>query len=233
MCARSRVAPATDGSRGGRRWDRARLSFDVAARKISPRDLVDAGQGTIRGKNTSPESELETGTRSGLRFGSLGRGRTRISDARSTNASRATSCLNALQKSLPAVSKLAGSLGASATDLAHAAAIADATSRDTPAASPRSAAILQRSSSGNSLSTGHDSRWAASAAIDDAPGGSPPLHAAATSPAAPSSAPNSESFRRIPSYLAVSNATGVRIGRYLNVDPFTGAAVVADGAEGT
>ena len=47
---------------------------------------------------------------------SLGRGRTRISDARSTNASRATSCLNALQKSLPAVSKLAGSLGASATD---------------------------------------------------------------------------------------------------------------------
>ena len=162
----------------------------------------------------------------------MGRGRTRISEARSANASRVTSCLNALQKSLPAVSKLAGSLGASATDLAHAAAIADATSRVTPAASPRSAAILQRSSSGKSLSTGHDSRYVVSAAMDEAPGGSPPLHAAATSPAAPSSAPNSESFRRIPSYLAVSNATGVRIGRYLNVGA-AGAAAAAVGADGT
>ena len=124
--------------------------------------------------------------------------------------------MNALQNSRPAVSKFAGILGVSATDRAHAAAAAPASSAETPAASPCSATIRHTSNSGNSLSTGHVFKYVTNAVTDATPGGSPPLHAAATSPIAPSSAPNSESFLRIPSNLAASNASGVFIGRNLN-----------------
>ena len=141
--------------------------------------------------------------------------------------------MNALQNSRPAVSKFAGSLGVSATDREHAAAAAAASSAETPAASPRSATILHTSNSGNSLSTGHVFKYVTNAVTDAAPGGSPPLHAAATSPIAPSSAPNSESFLRIPSNFAASNASGVFIGRNLNAGAALEDVPGVGAAEGT